>query len=461
MTKQQGKSWVKAISVMGTVLLMLLGIALVGANGEEMSTLKWLQKVSKPYAGTTIRILGNNQMTSTDIIPHKSLFEQATGIKLQWDLFGERTVLQKAGVELAGGTSAYDAMWSAQMQNFQYVKAGWLQPLDPYVNNPQLTDLEILNLEDFFPYYLEACKGPDGKLYGLPNLACTKLMYYRKDTFNKFGVSLPETMDELVEVCKKIDTSERAAIALRGLRGVHTNVWVFASFMYAMRGGYVRDYPRDMHPILDWWGNVEALEIYADLFQNYSVPGATSFNFDEVVKAMQLENASIIIDGAPLGGMIYNPKQCKNPENIGTYLVPGGPGGSWPGFDSQMWVVPQNSRNKEAAYLFIMWATSPETELLASQGVTTALPRQSVWRNPEFVARIPWDNGNYAKMFAEALKIAHPTYNKQIPEFPELGDLLGIAVSEAITKQDNALEALQKAQAKAYKLLREAGYYKK
>jgi len=461
MRRKKYKICEKLSPVVVLILLLFLNTGLAGATERKMSTLEWLEKVSKPYAGTTIRILGNDQMTSTDIIPHKGKFEKATGIKLQWDLFGERTVLQKAGVELAGGTSAYDVMWSAQMQNFQYIKAGWLQPLDPYINDPALTDPEVLDLDDFFHYYLEACRGPDGKLYGLPNLACTKLMYYRKDTFDKFGVTPPDTIDELVNVCKKIHTPERAAIALRGLRGVHTNVWVFASFMYALRGGYFRDYPRDMHPILDWWGNVQALEIYADLLQKYSVPGVVSFNFDEVVKAMQLKDVNIIIDGAPLGGMIYNPEKSKDPETISAYFVPGGPGGRWSGFDSQMWVIPKNSKNKEAAYLFIMWATSPETELLASQGVTTALPRKSPWTNPEFIARIPWDNGNYAKMFSETLKIAHPTYNKPIPEFPEIGDLLGIAISEAITGETTPLVALQKAQKKVYKLMQEAGYYKK
>lgn len=457
-TKQKG-----VVTIGGKLMIITLALMSVSLSGivaeckaSQMSILEWLKQAAKPYAGTTIRILGNNNMTSQDIKPFGEIFEKATGIKLEWDIYKESAVVQKSGIELAGGSSAYDVMWSAKMQNFRYVKAGWLTPLEGYINDPSLTNPDVLNLGDFLGDFLAACKGYDGKFYGLPNLAATKIMYYRGDTFAKFGVSVPDTLDELVDVCDKIQTSARAATAFDQTPGGHANVWIFKSLMYGLRGGLFADYPKDMHPILDHKTNVEALEMWTHITRECSIPGAMDVDFDRMIKEFQEGRGAILIYGGPVGAWVY--KESKDAENIHCALVPRGPGGRWPGFDSQMWVIPKNAKNKEAAYLWIMWATSPETLALATTRFTTAVPRKSVFRSPEYLENFPFDNGQFASIFAESLEIAHSSYNPDVAEHPEIAHILGIAISEAASGITTPAEALRKAQSKAYKLMKEVGY---
>ena len=77
-----------------------------------------------------------------------------------------------------------------------YVSAGIIEPLDSY--------FAAWNESSQF---IESTLAPlriDGKLYGLPYNTNARAMVYRKDLFEQYNLSIPETWNELIETARKI-----------------------------------------------------------------------------------------------------------------------------------------------------------------------------------------------------------------------------------------------------------------
>ncbi|MBQ8381791.1 MAG: extracellular solute-binding protein [Clostridia bacterium] len=63
-------------------------------------------------------------------------------------------------------------------------------------------------------YYDEGAQFGDGKMYSLPLSKSTEVLYYNKTFFDKHGLQVPTTWDEMEEVCKKIKEIDPDCIPL-------------------------------------------------------------------------------------------------------------------------------------------------------------------------------------------------------------------------------------------------------
>ncbi len=77
------------------------------------------------------------------------------------------------------------------------VKAGALEPLDDIIASAK----SDFNPAVFKPYTIQ------GKIYGIKMINDPTFFYYRKSVFQKAGVQPPTTMDELINVVKKVNSS--------------------------------------------------------------------------------------------------------------------------------------------------------------------------------------------------------------------------------------------------------------
>ncbi|MDQ0061891.1 ABC transporter substrate-binding protein [Paenibacillus harenae] len=74
-----------------------------------------------------------------------------------------------------------------------------------------------LSEEDFLNDFLPATLEPvtkDGRVYGVPGLMHTDGLLYNKTMFRKFGLSVPRTWDELIQLCEKLKAQGIIPIAL-------------------------------------------------------------------------------------------------------------------------------------------------------------------------------------------------------------------------------------------------------
>lgn len=81
--------------------------------------------------------------------------------------------------------------------------AGYLEPLD-----------SAKGLSSIDSSLLDAAKGSDGKVYGVPLSTNSTQIYYNKKLFEKAGVSVPKTWDELIQASKTLKEQKIIPFAL-------------------------------------------------------------------------------------------------------------------------------------------------------------------------------------------------------------------------------------------------------
>lgn len=75
---------------------------------------------------------------------------------------------------------------------------------------------DIKGVSDIDEDYLNAAKGSDGKVYGVPLTLNAGVIFYNKDIFEKFDLKEPETWDEFIEVSKTLKENGITPIAQAG-----------------------------------------------------------------------------------------------------------------------------------------------------------------------------------------------------------------------------------------------------
>lgn len=418
----------------------------------------------KRFAGTTLDML----YAEISFIPGLKMllpeFEAKTGIKVNIETMAEAAAVQKAQVEAATGTGAYD-LFGVQSGNLPlYAQNGWLKPVKDFIGNASNSNPAQLQIDDFIPSTMKGMAYKDTQ-YCLPFFAATTILYYQIDKFKAAGVeSAPKTFDELLAAAGKVNSASLPAIAVRGAPATTAgNIWIFNTFLYGAGGKYFKDFPNDMTPVVNSPEAVKALETYVKLKQSYAPKGAVNFTFDDVVTAMQQGNVAMAIEGAPLAGRILDPKQSKVANNLGFAVVPGGAAGPKPAFASHGLCISKDSDKPEAAYMFLEWATSAETMVKVSQNSQyLATPRNSVWTNKDFRAKYDFNfgGGSFLEAYQASLANAPSDYYPAFPAWTVVSNRMGQAVQAAEIGQATPQAALDQANADITNILKQEGLLK-
>jgi ABC-type glycerol-3-phosphate transport system substrate-binding protein len=99
----------------------------------------------------------------------------------------------------AGGDSPYDIVHGANAQVGSWAGVGWMMPLNDLVEKYR----DEYNLDDIPEKAWEGVT-IDGQIYGVPIVGNTLHLIYRQDVFDELGLSVPDTYDEVMEVCNTI-----------------------------------------------------------------------------------------------------------------------------------------------------------------------------------------------------------------------------------------------------------------
>ncbi len=368
-----------AMVAAGLALMAFVG---VGRAGETAQAFNW-----KRHAGAQIRVFAPIIPQADKLRVWLPQFEQLTGIKVTLEMFPDAQLRQKTQIEAAGGGGTLDIVGDLPMQiALKFWKAGYLEALDGLPGNPEVTSPDF-DPADFLAGAWEIGK-VQGRLVAIPFSPQTHLLYYRKDLFEKYHVKVPETLEEMEQAAKGI---REAAVAegqkdLYGVvfRGKKAEAVTQLSYYLYNFGGTWLD--ADRRPAINSPAAVKAIEFYGRMLRLYGPPGALNYGFPEASALFMQGRAAMFTDINILAARVEDPTKSRVAGKVGYSLIPVGPGGRVPMLPVTSWMLMKQSKAKEAAWLFMQWATSKEN-LLQILIAGSASPRQSSWTDPRFTSQ--------------------------------------------------------------------------
>src|SRR4029077_9153757 len=132
-----------------------------------------------------------------------------TGIQVESEQIPEQQQRQKAVIELSSGRPSFDVIHvSYHVQKRQFEKAGWLADITGYMKDPNLTAPDLVE-SDFSAAGLQYAKNDKGQMLSLPWSVDYFILYYNKELFQKKGVAVPKTFDEMVAAAEKLTDEGR------------------------------------------------------------------------------------------------------------------------------------------------------------------------------------------------------------------------------------------------------------
>lgn len=359
-------------------------------------------------------------------------FEKETGIRVRMDAIDYSQLRQKQTLNLSGKTGAYDLVWVQEVWLPEYVSSGYLHPLDDFVKDEALSGKNF-DFQDFNPNLIKI-NTIDGKLYALPTFVQTPLMVYNKDLLQKAALAAPKTWEETLAVAKALhDKGKGIALpAKQGLAAV--DIWI--ALARSNNGDYF-DQKGKLQLVTEQ--NIETVQYWKNLVE-VAMKGSTNWHFDEVNKALQFGEAPIGLTVSGLCGALEDEQQSKVAGKVGYAALPYKirPFGT---LSFWSWCVAADSRHPKEAYRLAAWLTSKSVEKEMSLKDGQIAARQSLFSDPELVAKAPWLAG-----VSEALKNAGTQpLHKNAPQLMEAMEaaLSAVAVNGADPKEQ--LEQVQKA----------------
>jgi sorbitol/mannitol transport system substrate-binding protein len=216
----------------------------------------------------------------------------------------------------------------------------------------------------------------------------------------------------------------------------------------------------------------KAVTFYIDMIRNYGPPGSQNNGFTECETVFTQGKGAIWVDATSASGLITDPKSSKVARDVGfayapTEVTPKGSHWLW----AWSLAIEGSSKNKDAAFKFLQWATSKDyIKLVANYKGWGNVPpgtRLSTFNNPNYRKAAP-----YWSIILNSMQTADPTdatLHKVpyvgvqfvgIPEFEGIGTKVTQNLAAAITGSMSVSAALQLSQQETERTMRRAGYLK-
>lgn len=395
-------------------------------------------------------------------------------ITVKWVVLPENELRQKITLDVASGAGSFDVATVGAYEVPIWAKNGWLDPLTPmFAKNPTIA--KAYNVNDILPSVRGALT-VKGNLYAVPFYAESSMTYYNKDLFKKAGLTMPvqPTWSQVQGFAAKIHNPSAGiyGICLRGLPGWGEN----AAFFSTMANTFgARWFDNNWQAQLNSPAWKSALTFYVNLLKKSGPPGATSNGFTENLTLMSQGKCGMWVDATVAAGFLSDPGASKIVNSVGFANAPVGPG--TPRGNHWYWswnlAIPKSTKQEDAAFKFITWATSKEYIALVAKtkGTWASVPpgtRASTYANPNYKKAA----GAFSGLVINALNTADVTKATKdpvpytgiqfvaIPEFQALGTIVGQYIAGALSGQTTIDQAIKLAQDAANKTAKDGGYQK-
>jgi len=324
--------------------------------------------------------------------------EKGTPVKVEFKNFMGTDVqyTTKSILDLRAGRAG-DVLLVETGRGQRYMRAGYLSPLDKYVEKWK-------PWEKVIDVFKERMKW-QGHVYMIPLQSCSIPLYYRKDLFKEAGLNpewQPRSWDDIIQTAEKIKAAFPGIIPLFYTGGKEAGIQVtFSKFNVLMHGAGETLYDEDEEKwIVASEPLLETLEVYEEITKKGLIDPnlCTQADADFIgYKEFSEGKVGIYQVGSWAYDSFWGPGrsyEIPNREKIVGYAkVPSRvPGASVRGQDfvnqsgGWNWAIPPSSKNKDLAWELIKFLCEPDRLALANASRGQVAVRRDVINNPIYQA---------------------------------------------------------------------------
>ena len=204
----------------------------------------------------------------------------------------------------------------------------------------------------------------DGRQLAVPSDGWAQLLFYRKDLFDKAGLTAPDTFEKIQQSAQKLNTGGMAGMTIAT---VPNDAFTEQSFENLALGNNCQLVDDAKKVTLDSPQCVQTFQLYGDLVKNYSVPGAQDVDTTRATyfsgKAAMVVWSSFLLD--EMAGLrndaLPTCPECKADKaflakNSGIVTAISGPSGQPANFgEITSWAVTNGGENTDAAKKFVAY----------------------------------------------------------------------------------------------------------
>ena len=444
-------------ATVATVALALAAttVPAVSAQDGDWGTIDW-----KQFEGESLNVLATAMPVSEVYAGVIDQFEELTGISVNFEMMNDTDRKNTQLLDFGGGTGDWDVSNVGISNREEFVGMDALEPLQPFLDNPDLTDAEWYDMSDYAAGVIGGgYSGGDmeaGTLVYLPFTAEYFLLWYRKDIFEELGLTAPTNIAELYEVADAIEaarqegTIDQYAWTDRAMPGGGEGGWNMFTTANRMNKLWI-DFPNKQNLMLEP-DALEVMDVYTDLIIKYGPPGAGNWTWPDIGKAFSQGQIAMTVAGNAGYGQLEDPETSMVAGITGYAPPPLDNGGLDPLWEWG-WAINADAANKDAAWLFVQWATSPT--LMQQISPQFGVPaRTSIYSDEAYLAAMPSQEfvDSQAGMLENGVDPKAP--HLMSADYGLVADIISAEMNAVIAGQYDAETAVQNAAAQ----LEEAGY---
>ena len=374
-------------------------------------------------------------------------YQALSGVRIKIAEFPYDNLFEKELIDLTAGTGAYDLIMLDDPWFPRFATERLLTELTPLYKNRGQAGPD----GDFVPSPIALCKHPyeSGELYALPYVGNSQLFFYRNDLFEKHNLKAPATWDDVLAAAKIIDEREQQGApgggpihgyvmrAARGNSAVADFMPIFWSFGAEMFDATGR-------PTVNSQEGINALKFMVELGK-YAPSGYASFNATEVSAHLLQGTAAMSINWPAWISAFDDPAKSKVTGKMSFGVMPGAKSEGRAEIGNWLIAIPRASRNADAAFEFLVWATAAE-QMKKSALEGNPPTRRSVFKDTELLERFPAYPAQLRSLESSKPRPRTPLWN-------EIENVFGIFLSRANSGDLTPEDAMNQANAEIAKIV--------
>lgn len=397
----------------------------------------------KPYAGTKLTV-GVEAGAPNIAFYQKEVaeFTEQTGIEVEWVEIPHDNMHERFVQEAISGSGAIDIYDTDQPWISEFASRGYLTDL-----TDKLTEEDK---NDFYAAALDA-SSYEGKIYSVPFFVHTPIVFYRTDLFEAAGITeFPKTWEEYADAAKKLTAGDVYGTIIEAKQAgepvTHLVDWFYQA------GGSIVDAQNNV--TVNSAENKAAFDyLLGMMYDDESVmPGSLGYDNADVHNMFMQGKVAMVKNWPYMYAMCKDPSQSTVSDRFAVAVQPAGKNQS-----TAAWTwgfgISSSSKNQEAAWEFVKWATS--SEKLAGLGIANSnpVPRTSsleIVKNDTSLSEFDIQS---IQVMSEALNYAsNATEN---PNFPSIQTELSYTLSAIMSKQTTVEDGLKAAEERIQEILQQ------